>query len=452
MIALEFPPVNSTGCYRYLKFIKYLHEFKVNVTILAPTVSDLTSLHPNAKIDNNLMVGIPESVKIVRIPLKIRKGYTHVNFSILSKILHYINFKGETIARKWESGIKDYLSENIENFDAAFISIPPFSLGRSALSSLKRFSIPLIIDFRDEWSLNKSIPFPTYFHYLYAYSSEHFLFKESSAITSVTNELICLFRKIHQSISPNKISLISNGFDNDVKHFSKFTNVSYFNKKKYLIGYSGSYYYDPISTAYSKQKFYERPGIKKITYKQDFTSEDWTYRSPFFFLKAVKLLLDRRIDLRNVVEFHHVGHCPKWLINMIRELGLENNFISHGYVSKSQNLSIQENFNALLCTSEKVINEDHYCLSSKVFDYVQMKKPILAFVTNGSVKSFIEKSGCGIIFDPDNEQQSSDLLEHIIESDIEFHPNIPYLEQFHPRFLTMKLRQVIDNVLISDQL
>jgi glycosyltransferase involved in cell wall biosynthesis len=197
----------------------------------------------------------------------------------------------------------------------------------------------------------------------------------------------------------------------------------------------------------AKLPFLKRPGLKKITYRQHQTEEDWSYRSPLYFLKTISNLMNRKSDLKNRIEFHHIGHLPNWLNKMVNEYNLNENFIAHGFVSKSENIAIQSKFNALLCTSEKVINGEHYCLSSKVFDYVQMKKPILGFVTPGAMKVFIEQSGCGVIFDPDNIDESSRKLEELINSYLEFNPNKNYLEKFLAENLSNSLTTLINSLI-----
>ena len=445
MIALEFPPVNSTGCYRYLKFLKHINSHDIEVTVIIPTDEDLIMLHPNAKVDETLLINIPNSVKIFKLALSKKVEYTKKEITLKSKVQHYLNYKGEQVARAWKRSLTTCLEEMIKNesVDVVFVSVPPFSLGLVVAEILKKHSIPCIIDFRDEWSLNKGVPFPTYFHYRYAFRNEELMFKFASAITSVTPQLIKIFKQSHPIVPPDKFNLITNGFDFNEINISAFSNKGIADSEKYIIGYSGAYYFDPSSSSLAKLPFYKRPGIKKITYSQDQTKEDWSYRSPLYFFKVMSNLLARRPDLKNKLEFHHVGHIPNWLNEMVTQYNLQENFVAHGFVSKAENIALQNQFNALLCTSEKVINGEHYCISSKVFDYVQMKKPILGFVTPGAVKNFIEESGCGVIFDPDNTEESSMKLEQLINSNSVFIPNERYLKKYHAMNLTNNLESII---------
>jgi len=448
MLALEFPPVNSTGAFRYLKFIKHLYNFGIKVTIIAPPADDLIQIHPYSKVDDTLLKGLPADIDIIRVPLSEKAQYTIKEVTFKSKIRHYLNFKGDNLADSWHISLFNCVEKLVSTNrpDCIFVSLPPYSLGPLAAKIAGKFSIPLVADFRDEWSLNKSVPFPTILHYWYAKKMERFIFDYANKVTIVTPQLIQLFRKIHKQTFENKFELLTNGFDFDEVDFAKFSNKIASSGEKFIIGYSGSFYYDPRSSALSEKPFYKRPGIKKITYRQSVTREDWSYRSPLYFIKALAFLFSRRPDLKNIIFFHHIGHLAPWLVNMISEFELQNNFVSHGFLSKQENLLMQNNFNALLCTSEKVIDGEHYCLSSKVFDYIKMRKPILAFVTNGITKSFIEKCGCGIICDPDNFEESSFAIEKLVTQSMQFYPDKDYLDQFLPDNLSKKLAFVIKEI------
>jgi len=449
MIALEFPPVNTTGCYRYLKFIKYLGENNVETSVVMPTIEDLIHLHPNAKVDTDLLKKIPENVKIIQVPLSKRIEFTKSKITLQSKISHYLNYKGNDVARAWSKNLNTFISEYLkkEKVDIIFVSVPPFSLGVLVCKIFKRMHIPIIFDFRDEWSMNKGSVFPTYFHYKYAKRNEKKIFKKGSAIISVTSRIIELFKKLHPEINPSKFHLITNGFDLETVNTESFDNVPYKKGEKFIIGQAGAYYYNPQSNITAKLPFYKRSGIKKITYRQDLSIEDWLYQSPLYFLKALSILFIRRPDLKNIVEFHNIGHTPNWLLQMIEQFSLESNFIAHGFLKKSENLALQRSFNVLLYTAEKITNGEQYCLSSKIFDYVLMKRPILGFVTEGEVKDFIEKSGCGVTCDPDDEFEASQKIELLIENQIRFTPNQDFLLKFQAQNLSQELRKVIDIII-----
>ncbi|HNA42842.1 MAG TPA: hypothetical protein PLP81_12150, partial [Saprospiraceae bacterium] len=62
----EFAPVNTTGNFRSLKFVKYLPDLGINPVVITLPAEEGASLF-NAKLDNTLLDEIPPSVEIYRI-------------------------------------------------------------------------------------------------------------------------------------------------------------------------------------------------------------------------------------------------------------------------------------------------------------------------------------------------------------------------------------------------
>jgi hypothetical protein len=83
-------------------------------------------------------------------------------------------------------------------------------------------------------------------------------------------------------------------------------------------------------------------------------------------------------------------------------------------------LRIQSSWNAILATSEKVVNGNHFCLPSKIFDAVESKKRIFAFVTDGSQKTFLKDYPQTVFFEPDESTENSEKLGKIIRNNLNF--------------------------------
>jgi hypothetical protein len=127
---------------------------------------------------------------------------------------------------------------------------------------------------------------------------------------------------------------------------------------------------------------------------------------------------------------------------MLQEFDLHDIYYCYGFVSHSESLKIQDNFDAFLATSEKVEGSEHYCLPSKLFDYLQKRKPILGFVTDGVQKDFLLNSGLGIICDPDDEKISAKLIGDLVMAEKAFRPDIEFLKEYSRLRLTKKLSEV----------
>ena len=201
--------------------------------------------------------------------------------------------------------------------------------------------------------------------------------------------------------------MIYNGLD-DFLTFDKFSNLD----SNFIIGYVGSFYYSPDTERKKELKWYRRRFKDLLNYTP--RTEQWLYRSPYFFIRALSLALKNNPKLRGRVSFEYIGEAPSWFINMIKANGLGDIFLNHGFKDKRDVLSIQNKWSAILATSEKIKNSDHFCLPSKLFDVVETRKRILAFVTSGTQKNFLRSYPQTVFFNPDSIEENSRILEDVI--------------------------------------
>jgi glycosyltransferase involved in cell wall biosynthesis len=110
----------------------------------------------------------------------------------------------------------------------------------------------------------------------------------------------------------------------------------------------------------------------------------------YFLFKTLSCLFKNHPSLKEVIRIEFIGKKLSWLDQMIEKFELSDNVYLHGFVDRKKALALQQNFDIFLATSEKKIGGEHYCLPSKIFDYIGQNKPVLAFVTEGIQKEFFE--------------------------------------------------------------
>ena len=175
-------------------------------------------------------------------------------------------------------------------------------------------------------------------------------------------------------------------------------------------------------------------------------------RSPFYFLQTMKRVIAKHPEWKGKISFHHVGETPFWVSEMLNEIDPGISFTSHGYLNQGKVAEAMAGFDLLLATSEKVLNDEHYCLPSKLFTYLQSGKPVIGFVTKGIQKDFIERSGGGMTFDPDDTEGSALHLEEILVSGINMKLNREYLEQFNSKYTNAQFLEIVKSVSTSDHM
>jgi glycosyltransferase involved in cell wall biosynthesis len=439
MLCMEFPPVNTTGNYRNAGFARYFSKSGIDTVVLTCDVESGQKTF-NRKADKILLEGL-EDVKIYRFPIKPLRYFWTKGFANSLRIWWKTTDK---IDKRW------YFGENMKSIDALivkerpdviYVSLPPFSMARTALKIAKKFKIPLVTDMRDAWSLWVTSTFQTRLHYRKIYHLEKAIFTSSSVIIGVTPELINDFKNQHREIPSDKFETIYNGYDDlDIKDLPA-ENID---KSIFKIGYVGSFYYDPKSETTKTIKWYKRKGLKKFYYTP--RKEEWIYRSPYFFLKSLSELLTTDKILKHKIYFEYIGNSPIWLIDMIKEFSLENNFINHGFKSKMEVLQIQSGWDAVLATSEKVINGNHFCLPSKIFDSVALGKRIFAFVTLGSQYDFLKNYSQVTFFNPDLTVENVSKLKVNINNEVNNFKIDKLLEEFNRDNQSKRLFDILTNL------
>jgi hypothetical protein len=436
-IALEFPPQNNTGTYRSLKFVKYLSLFEIKPIVL--TLSERSS---NYLFGFNSDTKLLEDVKDIEIHRLSVIEKTKNNNRIFRHLQIFFSVH-DNIVDKLEQNIKEEIEKifSKSNPKAVVITFPPFSCHKLVNWIKKNYETKLIVDLRDAWSAWGNNFFPSYIHYRIIREMERKVFINADSIVTVTDELKEKFISIHGESIRKKIEVIPNGFDFDIKE-EKIYNEQLINKNTIRIGYIGSFYFNPVLESESTKPWYKRRFHRLLQYT--LKEEDWKYRSPFFFLQTLNVFFQKYPEYKKKIIFEHIGKLPEWLTDMLKEFNLENNFVSHGFKSNSEVKKIASDFDYLLATSEKNLVGPHYCLPSKIFDYLELKKPIIAFVTSGSQYNFLKKSGVSIIFNPDEFNENSIKLFDIFNSNIELEFNTNFLLNYHRRKTCQKLVELIN--------
>ncbi|MCK4979205.1 MAG: glycosyltransferase, partial [Candidatus Delongbacteria bacterium] len=122
-------------------------------------------------------------------------------------------------------------------YDAVMATIGPYTSGLAAYKLAKKNKLPLIIDYRDHWTLNPYITFFSKFHKIHSRKWESKILQFASVITVVSktmkDDLITEFGKEIRS----KIKVVYNGWDAD-----DFSNFVIWKNEKLVIKYIGNFY------------------------------------------------------------------------------------------------------------------------------------------------------------------------------------------------------------------
>lgn len=224
LIAYAFPPVGLVGVHRTVQLAKYLPEAGYDVTVLT------TDGKRAPIIDETLLAQIPKSVKVVRTPdyaptlRRTKKSSTKEEaFSsteqgipnILRTALRQAGdfFLRPDPNRTWQPWALRAASRILQNTpcDLIIVSAPPFSSFLIGHDLHKRSGLPLVLDFRDQWTRYPFYNPPTGIHRLIDRYWERAVVGSAAAIITTSEPTSESIRQLHHRAQD--VYTIPNGFD-----------------------------------------------------------------------------------------------------------------------------------------------------------------------------------------------------------------------------------------------
>lgn len=415
IISFYFPPTGLTGNIRITKFVKYLPSFGIEPFIITADeniygAKDYSSLHD-----------IPIEAKIYRVSSFYLMNYMEkFKFLKMNQIISFINARffwpdGSIFWAKkaFENAIKIIEDENI---DTILTSGPPFSNHLVGLWIKNCYKIKWIADFRDEWTTN---PYASYFFIRKLYESNL-----QSKVLSNVDSIICISEEMKRSFLSfypkikNKISIISNGYDEE-----DFTNYQ------------------------NKKNTYEENNseILSIVY----TGTIYKGRLPDNLFKAISLIKKNNPINYKKLKITFIGHDSYFIRKGIKKYKLESIVEIKKRVPHNELFERISNYDILLLLIGSG-NKAKKIITGKFYEYLRLKKPILALgPTDSDVGSMLKDTDSGVIVDFDDIEKIKSEIENFIELKknkmlySKFNFNDEKISQFERKNLTKKLAELI---------
>ena len=437
VIALEFAPVQTTGAFRSIALVKYLHKFGFRPIVITINPDDATQIF-SAKKNLSLFDGLPNDLSVFHAK-PTRKIVTE---SPLRQYFRILTNLDDTFFKRFESSFNEIIQDIKSRFviSAVYASLPPFGAGQLGIMTAKHLTVPLVLDLRDAWSEWLSQPVPTYWHYKRRLRDERDAFEKASAIITVTKQLRNIFINTHPQIPSHKFHVVPNGFDGPL--FDPIEVSLSLQNGCLNIGYVGSFYYTPKSC----QSLQTRLRNPHRLFQYQSNKEDWSYRSPLYFFRAWQELSLRNPELAAQIRFHHIGSTPNWLEGMAKDHGIAQYCKFWGTLPKQDLLRHLKNLDAFLATSIKRPDEGDYCLASKTFDYLLAKKPIIGFVNEGAQRDFLIESGVANICNPDDLEDSVEALKQMVQGEARLKLNNEFINKFSRVEMAKQIAAILHKV------
>jgi len=371
MVTYGFPPRGGGGVQRNVKFLKYLSrlgiktsvltvknsDFYVYDTTLLDEIKDATSIYRASSLD-------PASISFKLRNLRgrrkarssgatggsaIKEGAWYVGvYRKLRNVILLPDAYGGWIPFASRLG-RTIVAEERPNI--IFGSFPGPSNAFVTYTIARRHRIPYILDFRDGWTDDPYVHYPTPLHRKYHEYYEKKIVLGASKVVVNTAALKERFEERYPVLQ-GQIETMTNGFDpEDLESLSPVPNES----GKVRIVYSGAVYVDR---------------------RESFIA----------FLQAVDMLED---DTKDRIEVVFVGQKHDWAQSLIEEKGLAETIRFTGYLPHKQALNHLASADATLLFLAK---GDRVAIPGKLYEYLGLGLPVVASVEKEGTCSLLLKS------------------------------------------------------------
>jgi glycosyltransferase involved in cell wall biosynthesis len=368
IIAFNFPPAGGAEVQRIAKFAEYLAEYDWTPVILTSVQDSYIKLDNDhyQRIKNKVIVERVKShispQKIVKLRKKIGANlpWRNLNNEISWKS-SFVNFFRTWFMIPdsqifWIIPVLFKLSRILSKFkpDVIMATSPPYSILLLGVITKILSKKPLVLDYRDPWTQSFGVyrKGENKFRLYIERWLEKIVLRLTNLVISVTPPIIEDLQSLDKSNLHSKFRLIYNGFDKE-----DFKSVIPKTFNHYTIVYTG-----------------------KIL-------SNWYSALPF--LKGFRELIKENPDLTEKIQIKFIGvFDDPMAIDFIKKYGLTQNISILGHLSHSECLSYQLGADLLLLIYN---NEEigRIGISTKLFEYMGAKKPILALTDKNSLTAKI---------------------------------------------------------------
>lgn len=373
IITYYWPPAGGSGVQRWLKFSKYLREFGWEPIIYTPQNPEISI------VDNSLIHNLPSNIKVIKRrvfePYKFFRlltgekgnmgvGFTSADggnkgvlgrFSLWLRANYFIPDARMFWIKPSVRFLCQYLKEN--PVDVVISTGPPHSMHLIALGLKQKLGIKWVADFRDPWTnIDYISELPLTRRSLAEHQRlERKVVSNCDAVVVVSSQMKAEF----ESIRPNGIHLVTNGFDGE-----DFPTLSKELDPEFTLTHVGSI---PQS------------------------------RNCQLLWHAIKLKVDSDPDFAGKLKIQLVGSVDRSVSVSIDQYGLSHFCKFTGYLSHNQSVELMQRSQVLLLLVNNSPNAKGI-LTGKVFEYLAAGRPILAIgPLEGDVDKLLRETKAGVI-------------------------------------------------------
>jgi glycosyltransferase involved in cell wall biosynthesis len=424
VVAYYFPPMGLSGVQRIAKFVKYLpdHGWDPVVLTVEPggyfafdqqlldeledrdiSVIRTRSWDPTRLFGSQQSVALPDEQK-------------RQTLSSLSQWLFVPDNKigWFPFALRAGSGLI-----KAGAFDAILSTAPPYSAHMIAARLARKYRLPLVLDYRDDWIGNPRHDYPTPLHEWLHRRMESYASDSAEAIVSI-NSVISESQR-SRVLAPQVV--IPQGFDPD--DYDAASNP-------------------PPAAGDGSAGGQTSSGSLELIYAGVFYDK----QTPVPFLEALARLLTQRPRLRPQFRATFVGLFPQAGRDALVRLGLRDVVHVTPYASHREAMKLVSQAEVAWLTVGDGPGQNQIS-TGKLYAYAGAGKPILGLVPEGAAAQDLKAYGAHWLAHPDRPDEIDLALRTIVDlwrEDRLPRPSAEFMRQHDRVYLSKKLAAVLDRV------
>lgn len=375
LLSYVFPPYPGIGGRRWAKFAKYMAKEGVNVHVVAANnpFDEKSNWMEDIEKKNLHVSYLPSNYPAVLLKQP-RSIVDKLRYRVTDKLLGWL-IKGNHYDRAafWDKEVLKKSSELIEQYKIRNIIATgaPFRVLYIAAKLKEKYpEINLISDYRDPWTNNKSL-----WDYdklspskkEYELMMEEAVLKNSNHVITVSENMTDYLKQLIPALDTSKFLTIQNGYDEADLIEENQLNPENQDKKIKLV-FAGS--------LYTHLEYIFFPFIDALA---NLKKEN----------KALYSQLDISFYIGNLNQ-EYADYLSKYELNILRVYPFISLHEAHLKIKQSDYVML-------------FLNKDlTFSMSTKFFEYLAYKKPILVFSDYGNLASFVLTNNIGVHFSPEN--------------------------------------------------
>jgi glycosyltransferase involved in cell wall biosynthesis len=413
VLAYYFPPLGLSGVQRIAKFVKYLPDngwsptvltaepggyFAFDEDLLQEVSSRHIPVHSTGSLDPTRVFGKSKSVKL---PSEGRR-------QLLSTLSQWVFLPDNKVG--WMPFAYRQAAKLLRGggFDAILSTAPPYSSHLVAARLARKFRLPLVLDYRDDWLGNPRHVYPTGLHRSAHAALERRAGGQADAIVTI-NPIIA--EAIYERLGV-PVTVIPQGFDpEDYPEAASDEGRRHSDVLRFI--YTGV--------------FYDR-------------------QTPEPFLRGLAELIRQHPDVAGRIRATFVGLFPDACRPLLSELALDDVVELVPYEKhRSAMAKVSSADVAWLIIGEGPGQQG--ISTGKLYAYAGAAIPILGLVPRGAAREMLEAYGASWVAHPDQPKAIYQTLQRIFrdwEAGLLPQPDPTFLAGYDRRALAGKLAGVLD--------